>query len=363
MKLFHVFVVMLALPMAAQAFAQSEGDLKVKVKGFVDSYHAVRTEGDRDWMASRTRARGELTLGMEAASVYVSMNALYNAVLPERTGLELREAFISYQKGGLDVRAGRQIVVWGVADALRVTDLVSPFDYTEFLAQDYDDIRIPVGALRVKYGWNLVNFDVICVPVPEFFVLPTEGPWAVPAVLGVGERPAKKLANMEFGGRMTVNLSALDFSVCALRTWEKMPVEGRYPRQTMVGGDVSLPAGAFVLRGEAAWYSLGGVKGLAGVDWYAGRDWNVSVQYSHQGSDGMATARVSKELLRSMLKLSTFAYVDVTNGGVFNRLSAAYAVSDQVEVTAGYDYFYADRGLFALYKRNSEVWGKVKYSF
>ena len=36
--------------------------LQVQVKGFLDTYHAVRTEGKADWMASRTRARGELKL-------------------------------------------------------------------------------------------------------------------------------------------------------------------------------------------------------------------------------------------------------------------------------------------------------------
>ena len=131
--------------------------LQVQVKAFLDTYHAVRTEGKADWMASRTRARGELKLEKGAASLFVSLNAIYNGILKERTGLELREAYLAYAKGNLDLRVGRQIVVWGVADALRLTDCVSPFDYTEFLAQDYDDIRMPVNALRAKYTLSLIH--------------------------------------------------------------------------------------------------------------------------------------------------------------------------------------------------------------
>lgn len=390
-----------------------DNSLRVQVKGFLDTYHAARTEGKADWMASRTRARGEVKLEKGAASLFVSMNATYNAILKDRTGLELREAYLAYAKGNLDLRVGRQIVVWGVADALRLTDCVSPCDYTEFLAQDYDDIRMPVNALRTRYTWRSVTFEAICNPVADFFILPTDrhNPWALtlpsaplPYTIDLESgKPEKRLRNMEYGGRITTNLSGIDFSLSVLRTWNKMPalsltvsdngksllVKGEYRRMTMLGADCSLPVGQFVLRGEAACYfdeaqSRGVGKDvvcrntyniLAGVDWYPGNDWNFSAQYCHKYTAGnldglsvyrhaaLATARISKELMRNSLKLSTFAYVDVSNGGVFNRFSASYALNDQIELTAGYDFFHADKGKFAMYKQNSEVWVKAKYSF
>ena len=395
------------------AEASDENALQVQVKGFLDTYHAVRTEGRADWMASRTRARGELKLEKGAASLFLSLNATYNGILKERTGLELREAYLSYAKGNFDLRVGRQIVVWGVADALRVTDCVSPFDYTEFLAQDYDDIRMPVNGLRAKYTIGSVTLEAVCNPVVDFFVLPTDerNPWAIrlpsaplPYTIDLESgKPEKKIKNMEFGGRASVNLSGIDFSVSALRTWNKQPalcpalsddgqslrINGQYRRMTMLGADCSLPVGQFVLRAEVAEY-IGEAQGsglgqnavrhntlnaLAGVDWYPGNDWNVSVQYDHKyisgnlaalsayRNAGLATARLSKELLHNTLKLSTFAYIDVANGGIFNRLSAAYSLNDQIELTAGYDYFHAHKGTFAMYSKNSEAWVKMKYSF
>lgn len=390
-----------------------DNSLRIQVKGFLDTYHAARTENKADWMASRTRARGEVKLEKGAASLFVSMNATYNAILKDRTGMELREAYLAYAKGNLDLRVGRQIVVWGVADALRLTDCVSPCDYTEFLAQDYDDIRMPVNALRTRYTWRSVTFEAICNPVADFFILPTDrhNPWALtlpsaplPYTIDLEScKPEKRLRNMEYGGRITTNLSGIDFSLSVLRTWNKMPalsltvsdngksllVKGEYRRMTMLGADCSLPVGQFVLRGEAACYfdeaqSRGVGKDvvcrntyniLAGVDWYPGNDWNFSAQYCHKYTAGnldglsvyrhaaLATARISKELMRNSLKLSTFAYVDVSNGGVFNRFSASYALNDQIELTAGYDFFHADKGKFAMYKQNSEVWVKAKYSF
>lgn len=68
-------------------------------------------------------------------------------------------------------------------------------------------------------------------------------------------------------------------------------------------------------------------------------------------------------LLNNALTLSTFAYADVRDLGVFNRLSADWAATDQLHAILGYDYFYAKAGLFTTYTRNSEVWLKVKYSW
>ena len=114
---------------------------------------------------------------------------------------------------------------------------------------------------------------------------------------------------------------------------------------------------------------------LGGIDWYPGNDWNVGVQYSHKyisgckpeisayRNSGMATLRLSKDLLHNTLNLSTFAYVDVSNGSIYNRLSADYALTDQIHTLVGYDLFHADAGMFAMYDKNSEVWLKLKYSF
>ncbi len=60
-------------------------------------------------------------------------------------------------------------------------------DYSEFLAQDYDDIRIPENALRVKFSKSSFAFEAIAVPVIETFELPFDrnNPWAVSVTLGL----------------------------------------------------------------------------------------------------------------------------------------------------------------------------------
>jgi len=383
MKNLSLFALLLCM-VPRPASAQDEDSLRVSVRGFVDTYHAVRTEAPNDWMSSRSRVRGEMTLEKGHAGAFVSANLIHNAILKDRTGFQLREAYAYYSDDHWDVRAGRQIITWGVADALRLTDIISPMDYTEFLAQDYDDIRIPVGGLRLRYSREKWCLEAVAIPVCSFFELPTDdkNPWSVGPV-PISDEPAHKFYNMEYGGRLSVFLSGIDFSFSALHTWNKQPVmcngQGEYRRMSMLGADMSVPVGKFVVRGEVAEYldelQTGGARAastnaLIGLDWYAGNDWTLSAQYSHKyvawgehRNTGLSTLRISKDLLHNTLALQTFAYIDVTNGGVFNRLSADYALNDQLHAILGYDFFHADSSMFAVYKKNSELWVKLKYSF
>ena len=373
--------------MPRPAAAQDEDSLRVDVKGFVDTYHAVRTEQPNDWMSSRTRVRGEVRLEKGHTGAFISANLIHNAILKDRSGFRLREAYAYYSDDYWDVRAGRQIITWGVADGLRLTDIISPMDYTEFLAQDYDDIRIPVGGLRLRYSREKWCFEAVAIPVSSFFELPTDdkNPWSV-GPLPIDSEPNHRLCNMEYGGRLSFFLSGIDFSLSALHTWNKMPVFcngiGQYRRMTMLGADCSIPAGKFVIRSEFAEYfnelqpneklstRAAATNALLGLDWYAGHDWSLSAQYAHKyvasgehRHSGLATFRVSKDLLHNSLSLQSFAYIDVTNGGVYNRLSTDYALNDQLHATLGYDFFHADRGTFTVYDKNSEVFVKLKYSF
>ena len=380
----HFLTILLLLCCVPCSASAQDGDsLRVNVKGFVDTYHAVRSEQPNDWMSSRTRVRGEVTIEKGNTGAYVSANLVHNAILKDRSGFQLREAYAYYSDDHWDVRAGWQIITWGVADALRLTDIISPMDYTEFLAQDYDDIRIPVGALRLRYSREKWCFEAVAIPVSSFFELPTDdkNPWSV-GPLPIGDEPNHRLSNMEYGGRLSFFLSGIDFSFSALHTWNKMPVFcdgiGQYRRMTMLGADCSIPLSKFVVRAEIAEYldeaqtfgRAASTNALLGIDWYAGKDWSLSAQYSHKyitsgdkRNSGLATFRISKELLHNTLALQSFAYVDVTNGGVYNRLSADYAINDQLHATIGYDYFHADRGMFTIYKKNSELFFKLKYSF
>lgn len=384
--------------------------------GFIDSYHAVRLQDPFDFMSSRSRLRGELKGIIGNSSIYASINANVHNLLPERTFFELREAYLEYAGTCWDMRVGRQIIIWGVSDGIRITDIIAPMDFTEFLARDYDDIRMPADALKLRFFSNNVKMELIFVPVFQSFIYPTDpqNPWNIfpvsvggpELVISPARTPSSTLGNSEIGGRLSVFFSGIDMSVVSLYTWNKLPVfstsfsEGmdttflvpEHHRLFMTGFDLSATLGSLVLRGEGAYFGgeyypteLKGssnhlitrdvIRYLIGLDWYPGNEWTLTGQLSHthilkysremscKQNNVLATLGISKKLLRSTLSISTFGYMDLSTKGFFNRTSIDYSLSDPIHLCAGVDLFGGDGGMFGIYKDNSEVWIKVKYSF
>ena len=398
----------LSAAFALSAHAQ-EDELSLQLNGFVDSYHALQLGSPYKVMSSRTRLRLEMRANYGEASLFSSVNLAYNSLIKEQSGAFLREAYFDYAGKYLEVKAGRQIVTWGVADGLRITDLISPMDYTEFMANDYDDIRVPVNAINLKYPGESFSAELVFVPVPEYFVMPSgeDNPWSMPVPEGVSMdlsgTPEKHIKNSEVGTRLRFFLENLDFSLTALRTFNKSPVtiaeydpetksvviQGIYKPMYVLGGDFSIPVSEFVVRGEMAGYfgepiALNDSRryrlrktfnALLGLDWYAGDNWTFMVQYMHKvimdyrkelGMDqntSMVTARISKEVLNNTLKLSVYGMYDIDNVSFYIRPAADYLLNDQITLSLGADILGGRRGTFKTYEDNTQIWVKGKYFF
>ncbi len=66
--------------------------------------------------------------------------------------LQLRDTFIQGSlTEKLDTKIGRQVVVWGTLDNLRVTDVLNPLDLRVLGLTDIDDLRLPVTMAKFDY--------------------------------------------------------------------------------------------------------------------------------------------------------------------------------------------------------------------
>ncbi len=388
----------------------------IEPQGFVDTYHAVRLHDPCDYLSSRTRLRLEMWVTGEEASLFASMNAIHNNVIPSDSGMEFREAFMDYTAEKWDLRIGRQIIIWGKADGLAITDIISPKDYTESLARDFDDIRLPVDALRGRLLFDRANVELLWLPVFRPAILPPPGtPWAfkyqlpdsIKTEFDAPIEPDLSLKNSELAGKAAFYLSGIDFAVSAFYTWDDLPTAHRtttseddstlvhthpeHHRLTFVGAEFSMPWRDFVVRGEAAFYKgryfepddpcseelfkRHALSGMIGLDWTPGNDWSLTAQLADDfimdydnaiASDEhtmLTTLNVSKQLFRQTLTLSSMGYFGINEGECFLRSSAEYALTDEMHVSVGLGLFFGDEGMMGQYEDNDEVWMKAKFSF
>ena len=62
----------------------------------------------------------------------------------------LREAYIDAEVNDFSIRAGKQQVVWGTADGMKLLDAINPTDYSEMAQNQMEDSRIPVWMVNAE---------------------------------------------------------------------------------------------------------------------------------------------------------------------------------------------------------------------
>jgi len=113
----------------------------------------------KDWFKDSVDLRvyidGDIDDIIENATFHVELNGFVN---PLGSGADngnnyneaytqrdiLREAYIDTEYDDWTIRAGKQQIVWGTADGMKLLDMMNPTDYTEMAQNQMEDSRIPV---------------------------------------------------------------------------------------------------------------------------------------------------------------------------------------------------------------------------
>ncbi len=116
-----------------------------------------------------SRWRGQISARGFYDAVYSlrGRNDYSAAVLHEyEQEVELRDTYLQGSlTESLDIKVGRQVVVWGTLDNLRTTDVLNPLDLRVPGLTDIEDLRLPVTMLKLDY--YVGNWDLSGIVVPE----------------------------------------------------------------------------------------------------------------------------------------------------------------------------------------------------
>jgi len=185
------------------------------------------------------------------------------------TFVDLREAYVNGYLGPVDIRLGKQIIVWGRADALNPTNNLTPIDF-RIRSPLEDDIRIGNVGARAFLRFSPVRLEGVWMPVYLATELPNVG---LPEFVSFGppKYPSLDLRNGLVAGRVHLELPAFDMSVSYLRGYAPLPgltltsvtfdpvnpsviISRTAYDQQVVGFDFSTALGeVMTLRGEAAY--------------------------------------------------------------------------------------------------------------
>jgi hypothetical protein len=319
---------------------------------------------------------------------------------------ELGEAWLQGSPlPSLDLKIGRQIVVWGKSDNIRVTDILNPMDKREPGMTDIEDLRLPVTMTRIDYAvgyWNLtgiavheVRFDKWPVYGSDYFTSETPLPGE--------ETPAFALDNQEAGLALSGIFSGWDASFYAARVFDdtahlELNQNGEYKRIhariTMLGTAASLARGNWLYKFEAALFTglefaalPGETKSrldvLAGVEYAGFSDTSISLEAANRHlfgfreyleaspdsadeNDFQWALRISRDFFHERLEglLLVQVYDPLGQGGALERMELTYDLSDHWEAAAGLVIYQAgDKPIFKNMDEANRLFFRLHYAF
>ena len=335
--------------------------------------------------------------------------------------LELRELYIEAYPGDTYLKIGKQQIVWGKADGLKVLDVVNPQDFREFVLDDFDDSRTPLWSVNWEVPIKETTLQLVWIPDTTGYLVPSEGatyrfvsnlPQPPPGLLSVQrdiDRPDTPISDSDLGARLSAFVGGWDLTLNYLYHYDDVPalyrsikpyplgvyiqVEPQYERTHLVGTTFSNAFGDFTFRGEVGYsfdkyYSTESILDrdgvhksdelgfVLGLDYFGISETLLSVQlfqnYLMEDAPGLLRDRVEtnvsfraqRDFMNDSLKFSTIWVHSVNHGDGFVRPKIEYQLEDNIEVWAGIDIFYGTaQGLYGQFKKTDRLVLGMEWGF
>lgn len=416
-----------ALPETFPGVSPFSFDGYCKIGSSYNFAHHRPSYGQTDWRGlSRLRTELQLDLNIDLPrhwQALVSGKGFYdfayringkndytNDVIDEyESEIEFREVYLLGSIGkNIDIKLGRQIVVWGKSDNIRVTDVINPLDMREPAMTDIEDLRLPLTMTRVDYYIGDFNISAMAIHEIRFNKIPAFGSdfYPFPIAAPPENKPDSTLENTEYALAVNGIFSGWDVSAYYADFYNDEPrfeaVDGfsfpvfqlNHDRLQMVGTTANIALGNWLLKGEAAW-----IHGFEFVNTpgkkYDRVDILAGFEYSGFSETTLCIEAVNRHIneFKSILKQSpdqatedqfqsafrftrTFANETITltilaslfgltgDDGAFERYTIEYDVNDSVSVLFGIvTYQSGDLPEMQKIGKNDRVLIESKYSF
>lgn len=332
--------------------------------------------------------------------------------------LELRDVYLERAWANGRVRLGKQQVVWGRLDGLKILDVLNPQNLREFILEDFGESRIGLWSAYVDWSQGNWRLELAAIPDNTGHVIPDPGAWFEltapryrygadpdsPAPPIRTDRGGLSVDDSAIGARVSARFLGLDVSGVAYSGLDHEPlgrvlfrddrpvVERFYRRRELYGLSLETAVGAFAIRAELAHQpnrtfntrepgaletvELDQNTAALGLDIAGPLDTFINVQYlyDHVRSAPGALVRPDTDKITTVFLRRSFAYetVDLTARWYYSSdlddqmlsVGLRYAFSDNSELRLTADIFSGDEeGPFGQFADRDRVTVLFSHTF
>ena len=305
----------------------------------------------------------------------------------------------------LDIKIGRQVVVWGKSDNVRVTDILNPLDNRLPGMVDIKNRRLPVAMTKLDYyigDWNLsgimiheVRFDKNPVYNSDFY--PGQQP------LPPEQKPDHSLANQQYALALNGIFSGWDLSLYGawifdgrahITTDVNDSLYRKHSRVFMTGMTANLAFGNWLLKGEGAWFDglefanlededFSRLDLMGGIEYLGFSETALSLEIVNrhlvdfdeqltlspdiaQENTIQTVAKLIRDFANDTIQLKILLSLFGAHGedGMFERVQLDYDLNDAVTLTGGIIFYQSgNQGALSAIEDNDRIFFEFSYDF
>ncbi len=413
MKRFILIIFSIAFIASIPAHA---GD--ISLHGFLEGNYSADLDGSNpdgsDFKWAEERLQLKFDVNKEPFHIFLKTDAFYDHI-DEEPDLELREGYIDFTSSKWDLRAGRQIITWGLGDLIFINDVFSK-DYEAFFSgRPMEYLKKGVDGIKIGIYPDFASAELIVIPFFEPNVFPeSERFWMfdpMPSLTNRREqKPTEKAENTEIALRIYRSISDFDASLYFYRGFSRqpsmkpdnliMPTELTffYPELSVYGASLQGRAVDGVLSLEAGYYDSrqdregtdpmipnSQSKFLIAYQRQMWEDFTIGLQYydeyMHDYSEykknlppgfpkekklhQLTTIRLTQFLRHQTLRLSFFSFYSPSDGDYLLNPEIKYNLSDYVWAAVGANIFGGGEAWnqFGQLRKNDNLYVQIRYEF
>jgi len=290
--------------------------------------------------------------------------------------VDLNEIFLQGSiNSKLDIKIGRQIVVWGKSDNIRITDTINPMDMTTPGMVDIKDLRLGRFISKADYFLNnkwsistMLLHENRYSTIPEFgseYTTDNKNFYNMKKV----EEPSNSLDNTGFAASLSGNLSGQDIAFYLSNQY----IDNTTYRSNMLGAAYNKVIDSFLLKTEVAYFDNydsdtidSKIDSLAGVEYNGINDGSISFELANKNNTTQYSVRFNQSYLNQTLDFTTLysEFSDKLFNDGFVRSWVDYDIDDKLTVSFGIiDYMGSDDPQFKLIKDNDRVFTSLIYNY
>lgn len=426
LKLKRIYPFLISLLLLPELVFAQMSDLQYSLGGFIelDSYSFLKEKENQ--VNSRNQSIIQLELKSNLSNNYSFFSSIEfrnDLSDSERDRVYLKETYIDLYTNKMDLRVGKQVILWGKADGFNPTSNLNPIDYSDIL--DTDDEEIGIFALSAKLYLGDWEVQGVISPTFQSSIFPSaKSRWQeeLPSHFfnGGEERPVQfhwndvklpgnKFSDTQYAVKVSRNFNDIDFSVSYYNGWNDIPdvsnniepiigdtlhvvIARSYYKHQVIGADFSWVIGKYIFKGEGALflprkiqidnpyfqYVIGAERTFSNI--IEDKNLFVIAQWIHEIKSSNITyrgnnfnhlfqrnlmARVEMDINKDM-KFAIQAIYALKYDEFYIKPEFTYNVSDGLNFGLMADFLGGNKkkdGFFANYSDNSRIQAQLKYNF